>query len=186
MFIGTSDIFKIGIGPSSSHTMGPMSAGFRFLNSLCERQKEFSNPVSHIQASVHGSLAYTGKGHATDKAICLGLMGFEPASLNAEQVADCEAELHAKKIINHSQLGQVRFDPQTDLIFDYEVMLPEHTNGMQFFAYDASGTILISEIYYSIGGGFIRRDDEMHQQDDNDGVENHPFAFTNAGEMLAM
>ncbi|MGC6535836.1 MAG: L-serine ammonia-lyase [Candidatus Puniceispirillaceae bacterium] len=186
MFVGISDIFKIGVGPSSSHTMGPMSAGFRFLKTLCDRQKDFRKPIHHIRVSIHGSLAFTGKGHATDRAIFLGLLGFEPASLDAKKVARYEADLHSQKIINHSQLGQLHFDPETDLIFDYDVMLPAHTNGMQFFAYDDTEQLLVSEIYYSIGGGFIKRDDEMNLQDEVDELENHPFAFHNAGEMLAM
>ena len=184
MFIGIKDMFKIGIGPSSSHTMGPMSAASRFIENLTVYAASGAN-IDHIQARIHGSLAFTGKGHATDRAIFLGLMGFVPASLDPAKVAEYEAALMAEKQINHEGLGIIRFDPETDLIFDYDVTLPDHTNGMQFFAYDAAGQTILHEIYYSIGGGFIRRADEMQDQDTPE-TARHPYPFTSAAEMLAM
>ena len=185
MFIGITDMFKIGIGPSSSHTMGPMSAGHRFLANLEQHVTEEKLTVSHVQASIHGSLAFTGKGHATDRAIFLGLMGFVPATLDPAKVSSYEAALMAEKELRHPTLGRMRFDPEADLIFDYDMILPEHSNGMQFFAFDDSGAEIFHEIYYSIGGGFIRRSDEMGADDDTM-VMSHPHPFTNAAEMLAM
>ena len=122
MFIGIKDMVKIGIGPSSSHTMGPMSAASRFIENLTVYAASGAN-IDHIQARIHGSLAFTGKGHATDRAIFLGLMGFVPASLDPAKVAEYEAALMAEKQINHEGLGIIRFDPETDLIFDYDVTI---------------------------------------------------------------
>ncbi len=185
MFIGIKDMFKIGIGPSSSHTMGPMSAASRFIQNLAAHAETKAVAIDHIQACIHGSLAFTGKGHATDRAIFLGLMGFIPASLDPAKVAEYEAALMAEKHLHHDQLGKMRFDPETDLIFDYDVILPDHTNGMQFYAYDAAGETILHEIYYSIGGGFIRRADEMQDQDTTE-TPRHPHPFTTAAEMLEM
>ena len=185
MFVGITDIFKIGIGPSSSHTMGPMSAAHRFLENLVSHCKDKAEQPTHLQARIHGSLAFTGKGHATDRAIYLGLMGFVPATLDPAQVNDYEARLMQDKKIDHPNLGVMSFHPEQDLIFDYDEMLPGHTNGMQFYAFDTAGHLVFHEIYYSIGGGFIRRSDEMSQS----AVavdEAHPYQFTTAADMLAM
>ncbi len=185
MFIGIKDMFKIGIGPSSSHTMGPMSAASQFIQNLAAHAAATDSAVAHVEARIHGSLAFTGKGHATDRAIFLGLMGFVPATLDPKKVAEYEAALMAEKYLHHDDLGKMRFDPETDLIFDYDVVLPEHTNGMQFYAYDGDGQTILHEIYYSIGGGFIRRSDEM-QHDDAPSTAHHPYPFTSAAEMLEM
>ena len=185
MFIGIRDMFKIGIGPSSSHTMGPMSAASQFIQNLAAHAAATDSAVAHVEARIHGSLAFTGKGHATDRAIFLGLMGFIPATLNPKKVAEYEAALMAEKYLHHDDLGKMRFDPETDLIFDYDVVLPEHTNGMQFYAFDGDGQTILHEIYYSIGGGFIRRSDEM-QHDDAPSTAHHPYPFTSAAEMLEM
>ena len=101
MFVGITDIFKIGIGPSSSHTMGPMSAGSSLLGEPCLSLQRHSSQPTHLQARIHGSLAFTGKGHATDRAIYLGLMGFVPATLDPAQVDAYEARLQADKQIDH-------------------------------------------------------------------------------------
>ena len=185
MFVGITDIFKIGIGPSSSHTMGPMSAAHRFLENLVSTYQDNARQPAHLQARIHGSLAFTGKGHATDRAIYLGLMGFVPATLDPAQVDDCEARLMKDKEIHHPALGVMAFDPEQDLIFDYDEMLPGHTNGMQFYAYDGTGDLIFHEIYYSIGGGFIRRSDEMSQSAITADAA-HPYQFTTAADMLAM
>ena len=185
MFVGISDIFKLGIGPSSSHTMGPMTAGYRFLENLSVISKQNDQKIAHIQSSIHGSLAFTGKGHASDRAIFLGLMGFQPATLDPAKVDAYEAALKTDKKLHHSAMGEIRFDPETDLIFDYDVVLPDHSNGMQFFAYDGDGNLVLHEIYYSIGGGFIRRSDEMNMQDEAMEAR-HPYPFKTAVDMLEM
>ena len=181
MFIGVSDIFKIGIGPSSSHTMGPMVAAHRFL----ENCDQLSQPPAHIKVRLHGSLAFTGKGHASDRAICLGLLGYLPDTLVIEDIESLEANLAKDKQITRDDRPAFSFDPETDLIFDYEEQLPDHANGMQFFAYTQDHQLLLHEIYYSIGGGFVRRADEMHATIENE-ADRHPYPFTSANQMLEM
>ena len=185
MFIGVSDIFKIGIGPSSSHTMGPMVAANRFLKNSFAIADEKATPIAHITTRLHGSLAFTGKGHASDRAIYLGLLGFLPDTLELDKIPELEKTLFETKKIALSGRAAFAFDPETDLVFDYDEALPAHANGMQFFAYDAQGALLLHEIYYSIGGGFVRRDDEMDETPDRTSPQ-HPYAFGNAAEMLKM
>ena len=189
MFIGVSDIFKIGIGPSSSHTMGPMVAANRFLSECRACAQQTGHAIATIKVRLHGSLAFTGKGHASDRAIFLGLQGFLPESLDLSRIAALEEALFNNKHITIDDGCAFAFDPETDLIFDYDEALPGHANGMQFFAYydkagDAS-SLLLHEIYYSIGGGFVRRDDEMTEQATTKAPK-HPYPFSNAAVMLEM
>ena len=184
MFIGISDIFKIGIGPSSSHTMGPMVAANRFLSHCLEAVASGTN-LCHIRVTLHGSLAFTGKGHASDRAIYLGLQGFLPETLELERIEALEEALFRDKRITLERQKSFAFDPETDLIFDYDDALPAHPNGMQFYGYDDQGALILHEIYYSIGGGFVRRDDEMMLSDDEI-TPAHPYPFTTAAMMLEM
>ena len=163
MFIGITDIFKIGIGPSSSHTMGPMSAASRFLSSLADKPKAKTANALHIQARLHGSLAFTGIGHGSDRAIFLGLMGYLPDTLDIDKIDELLTQLRTEKSLSLDAFNSVHFDPERDLIFDYDHALPGHANGMQFFAYDDTDALILHEIYYSIGGGFVKRSDEMKQ-----------------------
>ena len=164
------DIFKIGIGPSSSHTVGPMKAARAFVADL----KPVSADVARIEVTLHGSLAWTGKGHGTDSAVLLGLSGLLPETIDPDEVHDLLAEIHADRHIEVPGIGRLAFDPQSDLKFDYEAQLPRHTNGMHFIASSADGSALLDEKFYSLGGGFVARDDEpepMAQQ----GEPPHPF-----------
>ena len=185
MFIGITDIFKIGIGPSSSHTMGPMSAAARFLSSLSNKPKAISASTLHIEARLHGSLAFTGVGHGSDRAIFLGLLGYLPDNLDLDEMDDLLAKLQADKTISLAPFPLIHFDPAKDLVFDYDHTLPGHSNGMQFFAYDENDALILHEIYYSIGGGFVKRSDEMKQAETQT-KSHHPFPFTNAKDMLEM
>ena len=132
MFLSVFDIFKIGVGPSSSHTMGPMLAAARFLDALREdkgRKPGCRVPV-RIEASLHGSLAFTGKGHATDRAVVLGLLGYRPETLDPEE-AECRVTaLKVARSIDIPGLGPLAFDPDKDVVFDYGPPLPGHANGM--------------------------------------------------------
>ena len=150
------DIFKIGIGPSSSHTVGPMKAARAF----AEQLQPFAGEVAAVQVTLHGSLAYTGKGHGTDSAILLGLTGLEPETIDPDSVEQLLRAIHADKKLNVHGVGELRFDPDTDLIFEFGDELPRHTNGMRFVARDDNGQVLVTEDYYSLGGGFIARGDE--------------------------
>ncbi len=186
MFISTFEIFKPGIGPSSSHTMGPMVAAARFLAELREQGAK----AAAIRVSLHGSLAFTGKGHATDRAITLGLLGWLPETLDPDAATAEIARASQEKAIHPQGLGPIRFDPEGDVVFDYGPPLEHHANGMIFRAFDAGGNECLSVTYYSIGGGFVQTLEEFQaaaagkvQQSEG---RTYPFPFRTASEMLAM
>ena len=185
MFLSVFDLFKIGVGPSSSHTMGPMVAAARFLDEL--RAQPFR--AAGLRASLHGSLAFTGKGHATDRATILGMMGFVPETLDA---AAAEAALTANResgMVSPEGLGELRFDPVQDLVFDYGPPLPGHANGMVLAATDAQGDVIFQKTYYSIGGGFVLTAEELEKRGDDtrtDATPAVPYPFASAADMLRM
>ncbi len=154
--ISVFDIFKIGIGPSSSHTGGPMQAAHEFLLQLAA----LSDRVASVQVTLYGSLAYTGKGHGTDSAIILGLMGYIPATIDPDAVEGLLRAVHADLQLDIPAVGKIPFDPGKDLLFNYDDELPRHTNGMRFVVRDASGEKMLDEQYYSLGGGFIAHGDD--------------------------
>ncbi|WP_029003767.1 L-serine ammonia-lyase [Azorhizobium doebereinerae] len=171
--ISVFDLFKIGVGPSSSHTVGPMVAGKRFRDAL-------PAGTARITAELFGSLAWTGKGHATDRAVCLGLLGAVPATLEPDDVPALIARLAIEKAVDAPDGGRAGFDPDADLIFDFKTLLPRHTNGMRFRAYDGDGGISAERIFYSIGGGFVVADGETQE------VAEHPVPhpFDCAADLL--
>lgn len=154
--ISVFDIFKIGIGPSSSHTVGPMKAAQAFATALAA----LGRPVSNVDVTLHGSLAYTGKGHGTDSAVVLGLAGAQPETVDPESVEPALREIHTDKRLRIPGVGTIDFDPHKHVVFNYGEELPRHTNGMRFRAVDADGSTVLDEVYYSLGGGFIARGDE--------------------------
>ncbi|GGE51290.1 L-serine ammonia-lyase [Actibacterium pelagium] len=184
MFLSVFEIFKVGIGPSSSHTMGPMVAAGRFLDRL--RNSPFA--AKGLRASLHGSLAFTGVGHATDRATILGLAGFDPVSYDFERAQAALAEIAKTQQVSPEGLEPLHFNPETDLIFDYDNPLPGHANGMILMATDAQGDVLLQETYYSIGGGFVVTEEELTSgtPPSGSGTKKVPFAFQSANEMLAM
>ena len=157
MFLSVFDIFKIGVGPSSSHTMGPMLAGARFLDALRDGGDRIpgSGAPARLEASLHGSLAFTGKGHATDRALILGLLGFVPDTLDPDEAERRLAALRETRRIDVTGVGPLAFDPDKDVVFDYGPPLPGHANGLVLRAFDAAGELHLTETYYSIGGGFV-------------------------------
>ncbi|MDO6591703.1 L-serine ammonia-lyase [Loktanella sp. D2R18] len=182
MFLSVFDMFKVGVGPSSSHTIGPMVAAARFLDHL--RAQPFK--VAGLHASLHGSLAFTGVGHATDRAVILGLAGFRADDYDADKA---EAELTRIKKENNVQpegLGTLQFHHKENLIFDYGPALPGHANGMVLAGTDAQGDILTQVTYYSIGGGFILTDAELAAGKDTDDGPPVPFPFHSADAMMQM
>ena len=181
MFLSVTDLFKIGVGPSSSHTMGPMVAAGRFLARL--REGPFT--PAGLRASLHGSLAFTGKGHATDRATILGLLGMEPATYDADEAERRLAALSETGTAAPDGLPPLRFDPERDLIFDYERPLPGHPNGMRLMATDAQGDVIAQETYYSIGGGFVLTEEELANASPSGGP-NVPHPFKTAAQMLEM
>ncbi|MEP1768571.1 MAG: L-serine ammonia-lyase [Sulfitobacter sp.] len=182
MFLSVFEMFKVGIGPSSSHTMGPMVAAARFLDQMRASPFHFAG----LRASLHGSLAFTGVGHATDRATILGLAGFTPESYDAERAEKTLTEITQSKQIHVTDLPALRFDPETDLIFDYDTPLSGHANGMTLMATDAQGDITLRQVYYSIGGGFVMTEEELAQGKDTEGGAPVPYPFKSAAEMLEM
>lgn len=194
MFLSVFDIFKIGIGPSSSHTMGPMVAAARFLDELRNSVRTRPAPDGlRLQARLHGSLAFTGHGHATDRAVILGLLGFLPDTIDPDIAEATEAELRRAGMIDLPGLPRLSFVPDTDLVFDYGPPLPGHANGLVITATDVRGDTRLSRTYYSIGGGFVRTAEELAADRcqtaglaEEKAAQGYPFPFGTAAEMLAM
>jgi len=191
MFLSITDIFKIGIGPSSSHTMGPMVAACRFLEFV--RDGEWPRPASaqvdRIKVSLHGSLAFTGKGHGSDRAIILGLMGCEPQTMDPDDIEAIIVANEASGQISAEGFPNWHFDPNDDLAFDYDKTLPGHANGMRFEALNEAGLSLVSQIYYSVGGGFVVDGLELERLNlglDGDVPVTAPYPFESAAQMLEM
>jgi L-serine dehydratase len=181
--IGVFELFKVGIGPSSSHTMGPMKAAAGFAVSV--QQLGLLSRVETVKATLFGSLAWTGKGHATDKAVILGLAGETPETVDpdrADRVIDrirrvCELEFAGARPIG--------FDPETDIVFDGVTEVSRHPNTLAFAAFDPSGDCVLAQRWCSVGGGFVVPEDEV-------GVASPapaapvPFAFKSGRELLQM
>ena len=182
MFLSVFDMFKVGIGPSSSHTMGPMVAAARFLDLMRASPFKFAG----LRASLHGSLAFTGVGHATDRATILGLAGFTPEHYDHEKAESVLADIHASNQITLPDFGALKFNPKTDMVFDYDVKLDGHANGMMLMATDAQGDVTLRETYYSIGGGFVMTEAELTAGKDTDEGAPVPYPFKSAAEMLEM
>jgi len=187
MFLSVHELFKIGIGPSSSHTVGPMVAAARFLTLLANRG---ADDIVRISVSLHGSLAFTGKGHATDRAVFLGLIGEKPDTVDPDAVVSLLEKVAACRRIAPPGLPAFAFNPDTDLIFDYGEPLPGHSNGMRFFAHSADGTVVAEETYYSIGGGFVKTAAELDRVGEDKSPLTRevpvPYPFATAAEMLEM
>lgn len=187
MFLSIFDIFKIGVGPSSSHTMGPMVAANRFLALLREGKDVIpgAGELSSLTCHLHGSLAFTGKGHATDKAVIAGLNGFLPDVFEAAKAQAAETRTVTTGQITPEGLPALGFQPGSDIIFDYGPPLSGHTNGLVFRAFDTGGNLYAEETYYSIGGGFVQTPREMKNPAPETTTADIPHPFHSADEMLA-
>jgi L-serine dehydratase len=192
VFLSVFDLFKIGIGPSSSHTMGPMTAARRFLDELAGNDwpRPAGAKVARVAASLHGSLAYTGIGHGTDRAVILGLAGESPQTVDPDKADDIVSSIRAEKRVSPPDHPTYRFDPEVDLVMDRKTPLPGHANGMVFYAYDGDGRLLLKRVYYSIGGGFVVSDEELQRMKARGPAATEtrkvPYPFRRADEMLAM
>ena len=182
MFLSVFDMFKVGIGPSSSHTMGPMVAAARFLDAL--RGSPFA--AAGLQASLHGSLAFTGIGHATDRATILGLAGFRPDTYDQDKAEIALADIRSTQSVTPPGLPRLAFNHKQDLQFDFGPNLPGHPNGMILKATDAQGDVILQETYYSVGGGFVMTEAELANESSQDKSIDVPYPFTTAADMLAM
>ncbi len=177
--ISIFDIFKIGVGPSSSHTVGPMKAACEFARTLAGKKQ----PVERLHVRLYGSLAFTGRGHGTDSAILLGLGGAEPATIDPDAMEPTLRAIHDSRRLEVAGIGEIAFDPEADLVFDYDEELPRHTNGMRFTAYTADGKELLREDWYSLGGGFVVRGDEP-ETSAQEGEP--PFPFSDAETLMSL
>ncbi|MGR3504542.1 MAG: L-serine ammonia-lyase [Paracoccaceae bacterium] len=182
MFLSVFEMFKVGIGPSSSHTMGPMVAAARFLDLL--RAQPFT--AHGVRASLHGSLAFTGVGHATDRATILGLAGLRPETYDHARAEAVMVSIRDTKTIEVDGLPSLHFDPLADLVFDFGSALPGHANGMKLMATDKQGDVILRETYYSIGGGFVMTESELAAGKNTDNGAPVPYPFESADEMLEM
>ncbi len=163
MFISVLDLFKVGIGPSSSHTVGPMVAADDFVRRSAELlTKGKDRHTMRIRCTLKGALAYTGRGHATDRAVALGLHGYSP-----DTVADLDVDAVVDAIYRRTSIRQndrtIDFSPSEDIVFDRTEPLPEHPNGMIFELLTSTGSVQFSQTYFSIGGGFISTPAEIQQ-----------------------
>ena len=181
MAISIFGLVKIGVGPSSSHTMGPMLAARQFVLDLQERGD--LERVQRVGAQLYGSLALTGKGHCTDRAILLGLEGEEPRTLEPQTVEERLERIRGAGRLRLLEEREIAFDEPMDLLFHTEQVLTRHANGMRFTAFDAAGDTLASETFFSIGGGFIVRGEESEAAPDEAKVA-VPFPFDSAAELL--
>ncbi len=179
------DIFRIGIGPSSSHTVGPMRIAKRFVDALTGT--DMLAGTEQIRVELQGSLALTGEGHATPKAVILGLAGLEPETLNPAQADMQMAQVFADKTISLGGEKTIGFDPKRDIVFDYTTAPDLHPNGMKMLALNGQGATLAKQIYYSTGGGFIATREQLQTPLKNDivpGQVNVPYPFGSAAELL--
>ncbi|EJM98099.1 L-serine ammonia-lyase [Phyllobacterium sp. YR531] len=192
MFLSVFDLYKIGIGPSSSHTMGPMTAGGQFLDELKNGQwpRPTGVKVYKLRVHLHGSLAFTGIGHATDRAVILGLCGLLPATVDPNEMDTLLEKVKQTKTLTPEGHPSYRFDPAVDLIMDRRTALPGHANGMAFEAYDVDDRLLLRRIFYSIGGGFVVTEEELESAKTRTApkAETHsvPFPFKTAAQMMSM
>ncbi len=178
--ISVFDMFKIGVGPSSSHTLGPWRAAHLFLQSL-EENKLF-NKVQHIRIKLYGSLAKTGKGHGTDIAVQLGLNGYDPVTFDVNTIKKVVDEIQLHKRLNLAGKKTIDFIPDNDIIFLFSESLPFHPNALTFIA-ELNDAKLFSETYYSVGGGFVVKEGEGPSSEGN--KINLKFPIDTSAELLA-
>jgi L-serine dehydratase len=190
MFISALELFKIGIGPSSSHTMGPMIAAGTFLRRCkSEFEKGGARSAAAARCILKGSLAYTGKGHGTDRAVALGLHGYTPRSLAGSDVDALVGQIQAEQALMLDDRHSLAFSPADDIVFDRRETLPQHPNGMVFELLDATGQVLVTETYFSIGGGFITtlaEIDSLVAPLKMESATSCPYPFDSALSMLDM
>src|SRR5271168_3203441 len=175
------ELFKIGIGPSSSHTVGPMKAAAAFANGLVETGA--IDRVAAVEVALLGSLAFTGRGHATDKAVILGLSGQQPDGVEPDAAEELAAEVRATKRLELAGRRVIAFDPAAAIAFDTVTPAPRHPNTLRLIARDAEGAALADETWLSIGGGFVIRDGAGEDASAADARLPHPFR--SGAELLA-
>ncbi len=183
MSLSIFDLFKVGIGPSSSHTVGPMWAAHRFLLDL--QARDLLAQVRRVKVGLYGSLALTGKGHATDIAVLLGLLGEKPDAVDPDRVPGLVQNIRDAGEIALFGSASIPFNEENDLVFNFFESLPKHPNGMLFIAHGADGEVLYEKQYYSVGGGFVLSEDEVDQPAAAGGANvTLPYPFESAEDLL--
>jgi L-serine dehydratase len=181
--VSTFDLFKIGIGPSSSHTVGPMRAAARFVERWLQENGDLAR-TGRVRAEVFGSLALTGRGHGTDKAVLMGLEGHWPNLIDPDVIPDALARIRGTKRIRLGGTHEIGFDEKHDLIMNKRQKLPYHTNGMRFTAFDTAGAEIATREYYSVGGGFVVNQDEAAEDRIVADTTELPYPFHSGAELL--
>jgi len=185
MAVSVFDLFKIGIGPSSSHTVGPMRAAARFVTRWLDERGVLPQ-VARIRAELFGSLAHTGRGHGTDKAVLCGFEGEWPDRIDPDVIPEKLRRIRAQKKLQLLGRHEIAFDEKTDLVFNKRQKLPFHSNGMRFTAYDAAAAELATRDYYSVGGGFVVNPDEAAENRIVADTSPLPYPFHSGDELLKM
>ena len=184
MLASVFDLFKLGVGPSSSHTMGPMTAAGRFTHLLAEQGG--LGRTARVETTLYGSLALTGRGHATDQAVILGLAGFAPASLDPDEGAAVLAAIAADGTLVLGGAGpRIAFDAARDIIWAGRERKPQHPNALTFTAHDAAGETVLQRTYFSTGGGFVRDEDEIGRNEPGEPGPELPHPYDSAADLLA-
>lgn len=176
MSISTFDIFSVGVGPSSSHTNGPMRAAYEFINQL-----EDLEAVARVEVTLFGSLAYTGRGHGTDKAVVMGLAGETPETVDPDTINSRIESIKQNHSIQLNKTHAIAFGMELAIIFDFEKMYEQHPNAMKYRAFDSSDNLLSEKLYFSIGGGFILTEAEVEQPAEPPRV---PYPFVTAADLI--
>ena len=177
------DLFKPGVGPSSSHTMGPMTAAARFVDAL--REAGLLERVARVETKLYASLALTGRGHATDRAVILGLAGFEPGTLDPDAAEAAVTRVRAEGRLPLGGEVEIGFDEPGDIAWAGRERLAQHPNALSFTAFDAAGEALARRVYFSVGGGFVREEAEMRGNAPPDDADPVPHPFESGADMLA-
>lgn len=183
MAVSTFDLFKIGIGPSSSHTVGPMRAAARFVEKWLLESGRLQD-VARVRAEVFGSLAMTGRGHGTDKAVLMGLEGHWPNQIDPDIIPAALERIRGQKKLNLFGKHEIAFDEKRDLVMNKRQKLPYHTNGMRFTAFDAADNEIATRDYYSVGGGFVVNQDEAAEDRIVADTTELPYPFHSGDELL--
>ncbi len=184
MAVSVFDLFKIGIGPSSSHTVGPMRAAARFVERWLDDAGTLAR-VARVRVELYGSLALTGRGHGTDKAVMLGLEGHWPDQIDADQIPAILAHIRDTHRIQLGGTHTIDFDETRDLVFNKRQKLPYHVNGMRYSAWADDDTLLATRDYYSVGGGFVVNQDEAAENRIVADTTPLPYPFHSGAELLA-
>jgi L-serine dehydratase len=180
MAISVFDLFKVGIGPSSSHTVGPMTAARMF--ALALRSDGLLDSVHRVTVTLYGSLGLTGRGHGSDKAVLLGLEGELPATVDVDAIPDRLEAIRTRGTLRLLGEHEIPFTVAEDLEFDRKKSLPQHPNGMRFTSHNNSGGVLLERVYFSVGGGFVADESGTGVKQDDTQV---PYPFSTGAELLA-